>query len=88
MDFCQSLLADQSDEYAGGTRRLIGACILGKPRVVFPVGTRSRPIWNYVDTIRKMYAERGLLAYPYPAGSNGPVEADRLLEKYGHAWFD
>ncbi|MFR9064239.1 MAG: hypothetical protein ACLVJO_11040 [[Clostridium] scindens] len=49
--------------------RLIGACILGN-RAWFSSGTRSRPV-NYVDTIRKMYAERGLFAYPYPAGAMG-----------------
>ena len=87
MDFCQSCLQINQMNTPEAYERLIGACILGN-RAWFSQWDQIETSWNYVDTIRKMYAERGLLAYPYPAGSNGPVEADRLLEKYGHAWFD
>ena len=87
MDFCQSCLQINQMNTPEAYERLIGACILGN-RAWFSQWDQIETSWNYVDTIRKMYAERGLFAYPYPAGSNGSVEADRLLEKYGHAWFD
>ena len=87
MDFCQSCSFINQMNTPEAYERLLGACVRGE-RFWFSQWDQIETSWNYVDTIRKMYAERGLLAYPYPAGSNGPVEADRLLEKYGHAWFD
>jgi glucose-6-phosphate 1-dehydrogenase len=43
--------------------------------------------WRLITPIEKAWADLPKPAFPnYPAGSEGPVEADGLLEKNGHSW--
>jgi glucose-6-phosphate 1-dehydrogenase len=43
--------------------------------------------WEYVDKIAAAWAENKLKLKLYPAGSWGPKEAQRLLEKDGFRWW-
>lgn len=87
MDFCQSCSQINQMNTPEAYERLIGACILGN-RAWFSQWDQIETSWNYVDLIRDKYRESGLSVYPYQAGGDGPKEADSLLERYGHSWFD
>lgn len=43
--------------------------------------------WKYVDAIREAWAKDDSTLRLYPANTNGPKEADSLLEKNGHYWI-
>lgn len=43
--------------------------------------------WRFITPILEAYADRpGAEPYAYPAGSEGPVAADTLIARDGHAW--
>jgi glucose-6-phosphate 1-dehydrogenase len=44
--------------------------------------------WSWVDPIIKGWHEHHQQPRPYPAGSNGPEQAQNLLERSGREWHD
>lgn len=67
--------------------RLILACIEGDLNN-FTHWLEHAYAWHFVDHIHDMWKEIGDADFPnYPAKSNGPLEADRLLSRNGHQWF-
>ena len=44
--------------------------------------------WSWVDPIIKGWHEHYLSPRPYPAGSNGPEQAQTLLELQGRRWLE
>jgi glucose-6-phosphate 1-dehydrogenase len=44
--------------------------------------------WRWVDGVAAAWAEAGMEAKPYPAGSWGPAGAFALIERSGRAWSD
>lgn len=67
--------------------RLILACIEGDLNN-FTHWLEHAHSWEFVDHIHKMWHTIGPADFPnYPAMSNGPLEADRLLSRQGHQWF-
>ena len=44
--------------------------------------------WSWVDPIIKGWHESYQNPRPYPAGSNGPEQAQNLLERSGREWHD
>lgn len=43
--------------------------------------------WKYIDDIRKAWEINSIKPYKYPVNTNGPKEANDLLEKDGNEWF-
>ena len=43
--------------------------------------------WHWVQPILEAFKENLLPLYPYPAGSNGPAEANQLLQEDGFKWW-
>ncbi len=43
--------------------------------------------WHWVQPILDAFKENLLPLYPYPAGSNGPSEANQLLQEDGFKWW-
>lgn len=87
MDFCQSCLLENRINTPEAYERLIGACIRGE-HFWFSQWDQIETGWEYVEQLRTAYREAGLPLVSYPAGSSGPAQADRLLERFGHAWFN
>ena len=87
MDFCQSCSVANRINTPEAYERLLGAC-MREERSWFSQWDQVETSWKYVDTIRQQYKEKGLASYPYSPGSAGPKEADNLLKKYGHTWFE
>ena len=44
--------------------------------------------WAWVDPILDGWQQYYQSPRPYPAGRNGPEQADSLLERSGHQWFE
>lgn len=44
--------------------------------------------WRWVDTIIEGWGQHYKRPRPYPAGTNGPEQANLLLQRNGHAWHD
>ncbi|MCB1626811.1 MAG: glucose-6-phosphate dehydrogenase [Xanthomonadales bacterium] len=44
--------------------------------------------WRWIDGIHAAWDEIGLEPKAYPAGTPGPVAADRMLEAFGAQWHD
>lgn len=87
MDFCQSCSAANRVNTPEAYERLLGACMRGE-RSWFSQWDQIETSWRYVDEIREQYGKMDLPAYPYAPGSSGPQEAEALLERHGHRWFE
>ena len=64
--------------------RLILDMLLGEPSL-FPVNAEVERSWQILDPVLEHWAEQGK-PEPYPAGSWGPPEADRLMSRTGRTW--
>lgn len=87
MDFCQSCSYANRMNTPEAYERLLGACMRGE-RSWFSQWDQVETSWRYVDKVREQYQRKGLTAYVYEQGGNGPKEAETLLEQYNHTWFD
>jgi glucose-6-phosphate 1-dehydrogenase len=66
--------------------RLILDCMLGDG-TLFTRGDEVEASWTFIDRIEKAWAESKPPAFPnYAAGTWGPEEAEKLLEKDGRTW--
>ena len=48
---------------------------------------RFRSCWRVIDPLQKYLSEKKTPLALYPAGSNGPKEADTFIAQHGHRWF-
>lgn len=87
MDFCQNCSLEHRMNTPEAYERLLGACMRGE-RSWFSQWDQVETSWIYVDKVREQYRKKGLPVYSYEAGSSGPKEAEGLLLKHGHTWFE
>ncbi|MGC4377117.1 glucose-6-phosphate dehydrogenase [Fictibacillus sp. Mic-4] len=68
--------------------KLLNDCLLGNS-TYFTRWDEVALAWEFIDGISSAWKnEKGSAVYPYPAGSMGPKEADELLQKDGHKWWE
>jgi glucose-6-phosphate 1-dehydrogenase len=78
--------ADAFDERPhDGYERLLLDGLVGDP-TLFIRSDEAMSAWGVCDPILAAWAEGAGALARYPAGSWGPGEADRLLERDGRAW--
>jgi glucose-6-phosphate 1-dehydrogenase len=84
MDFnyLTSFGADPPEAY----ERLLLDCNLGDS-TLFARRDEVELAWEQVDAIAAGWAEKGPSLASYPAGTWGPPESDRLLERDGRHWY-
>lgn len=87
MDFCQSCLLENRINTPEAYERLLGACIRGE-RFWFSQWDQIETGWRYIEQLREAYRAERLPLARYAPGTSGPQEADALLTRFGHAWFD
>ena len=87
MDFCQSCSLENRINTPEAYERLIGACIRGE-HFWFSQWDQIETGWEYVAQLRQAYEKAGLPLRNYTGGSFGPSEADDLLARFGHSWFN
>lgn len=85
MDFCQNCDLVNRMNMPEAYERLLGACMRGE-RSWFSQWDQVEASWNFVDTVREKYREKGLPVYGYEPGSDGPGEDRELLERFGNSW--
>jgi glucose-6-phosphate 1-dehydrogenase len=69
---------------SSGYETLIHDCLLGD-QTLFPGAAAIERAWQAVDPFLEAWTGGGEV-YPYPAGSDGPGEADGLLARDGRSW--
>lgn len=87
MNFCQNCLAANRLNTPEAYERLLAACIRGEC-AWFSQWDQVETSWNYMDNVRDQYRREGLPYCSYAPGSSGPKEAEVLLLRYGHTWFE
>lgn len=85
MDFCQSCkqFFNSPENYEG----LIYDMIAGD-KTLFTSWEEVSYSWKFIDKIQEKCAKENIELYKYPALSQGPKEADQLLESDGRQWLD
>lgn len=87
MDFCQNCdlihLLNTPEAY----ERLLTACIDGE-RSWFSQWDQIEISWNYIEQLKKLFAESAFKPYSYAPGTHGPKEADEFLQRAGHQWIE
>ncbi|MEJ6950698.1 glucose-6-phosphate dehydrogenase [Natronospora cellulosivora (SeqCode)] len=85
MDFCQNCqLGENSPE---AYERLLFEVMKGDS-TLFTRWDEVEYSWRFVDKIAKLWQEKEPEFPNYKAGSNGPKEANELLERDGRKWWD
>lgn len=84
MDYCQNCRAGLNSPEA--YERLLADVMRGDS-TLFTRWDEVEYAWNFVDEIALLWEEAGTPIELYPAGSWGPVAADRLLAQEGHRWL-
>ena len=85
MDFVQSSSFASRINTPEAYERLIIACIQGN-RSWFSQWDQIETSWEFVEHMKDLYSWEKLPVFTYDAGTAGPKEADKLLERYGHKW--
>ena len=85
MDFVQSSSFASRINTPEAYERLITACIQGN-RSWFSQWDQIETSWEFVEHMKDLYSWEKLPVFTYDAGTAGPKEADKLLERYGHKW--
>lgn len=68
--------------------RLLLDALLGDP-TLFVRSDETELAWKFIDPLIERWQDQKPYDFPnYPAGSNGPREADRLLRQDGREWVD
>lgn len=79
-------LADQFQEgFPEAYERLLMDIVRGNP-TLFMRSDEVAIAWQWMDQLIKACQDSELVPYPYAAGTAGPKEADRLIERLGHRW--
>lgn len=84
MDFCQSCMIGINSPEA--YERLLNDAARGES-TYFTRWDEVASAWSFVDKIAEAWAQNPGDISQYPAGSWGPVEADKLLEEDGFHWW-
>jgi glucose-6-phosphate 1-dehydrogenase len=84
MDYCQNCRAGLNSPEA--YERLLADVMRGDS-TLFTRWDEVEYAWNFVDEIALLWKEADTPVESYPAGSWGPVAADRLLAQEGHRWL-
>lgn len=87
MDFCQNCVLTHRLNTPEAYERLLGACIRGE-RSWFSQWDQIETGWSYVEALKARAAEAGLSPAPYAPGLPSPPEADALLARFGHHWYE
>lgn len=87
MDFLQSKSIESKINTPEAYERLIKACIRGE-KSWFSQWDQIETSWEYVENLKAMYKWSQLPVFSYDSGSDGPLEANSLLKKFGHTWVD
>lgn len=85
MEFCQSChqYFNSPENYEG----LIYDMIAGD-KTLFTSWEEVSYSWKFIDQIQKKCAEENIKLHHYPALTEGPQAADKLLEADGRSWLD
>jgi glucose-6-phosphate 1-dehydrogenase len=83
MDF--DYTAQFTEEDLDGYERLLLDALLGD-QTLFIRSDEVAQAWRVVDPIIAAWEDPDTTLARYQAGTWGPVEADRLLDRYGHSW--
>lgn len=86
MDFCQSCSYANRINTPEAYERLLGACVRGE-RGWFSQWDQIEVSWEYIERLRERYRAEGAPVCTYAPGTAGPVEADELLQRFGHEWI-
>ena len=65
--------------------RLITACLRGE-HSWFSQWDQIETSWEYIARIKDLYRWEKLPVFTYEPNTDGPVEADNLLKRFGHKW--
>lgn len=84
MDFCQSCMVGINTPEA--YERLIFDAARGDS-TYFTRWDEVATAWSFVDNIAKAWKKSDEDLFTYPAGSWGPVQADKLLQEDGFHWW-
>ncbi|AJS60094.1 glucose-6-phosphate dehydrogenase [Paenibacillus sp. IHBB 10380] len=84
MDFCQSCMIGINSPEA--YERLLHDAVRGES-TYFTRWDEVASAWSFVDKIAEAWAQNPGDIVQYPAGSWGPIEADKLLEEDGFHWW-
>lgn len=87
MNFCQNCRLDAHSNTPEAYERLLLAACEGKSEYFTP-WRQIETSWNWMDRLRQLRDEAGLVPELYPKGSWGPAGADRLLARNGRAWVN
>jgi glucose-6-phosphate 1-dehydrogenase len=85
MDFCQNCQVGFNSPEA--YERLMHSVIIGD-QTLFTHWDEVEYSWRFVDQIAQAWAENKAEIPIYSAGSNGPTEAEELLEKDDRNWWE
>jgi glucose-6-phosphate 1-dehydrogenase len=87
MDFCQSCILENRINTPEAYERLIDDAF-GHDDTLFTPWPMVEMCWRFGEAVRTLVkTEHRKLVY-YPANSQGPIEADLMLEKDGFKWLD
>lgn len=85
MDFCQNCEFEENSPEA--YERLI-ADVLRNDQTLFTSWDEIEASWSFIDRIADVWKDE-LPEFPnYASGTWGPIEADNLLTKNGHKWWN
>lgn len=85
MDFVQSSSFVNKINTPEAYERLITACVRGE-RSWFSQWDQIETSWEFVEHLKNLYRWDKLPVFAYEQGTDGPVEAENLLKRFGHAW--
>ena len=78
--------AEQFDaRYPDAYERLLMEVVRGNP-ALFMRRDEVEAAWHWIDRILVAWQQTGQPAYPYQAGTTGPVRAETMLDRDGHEW--
>lgn len=86
MDFCQSCSDIHRINTPEAYERLLAAAVQGDASW-FSKWDQIESSWNYVEQLKQRYRKEGLPLVTYMADSEGPIEANELLQHDGHIWM-
>lgn len=85
MDFCQSCQDIYRINTPEAYERLLMA-VVNNDGAWFSSWDQISLCWNYMEVLKQKLKKGYCTPVIYPASSEGPIEADQMLEQYGHSW--
>lgn len=87
MDFCQSCVYENRINTPEAYERLIEAAFK-KDKSLFTSWPQVLSSWRFIDHLIERIAAEQAEVYLYPAGQNGPIQAEELLNREHRHWID